>query len=219
VAWWENGLGGPQREGGPVDVSLLAERVMRLAPRMPAKDREPFAAAFRTVWPHIDRDGPLDPACPFAQPDGEHEVLIHWINIIAARRTPVASAKRQRIEPGDAVAYPVEFEVLTNNLDVFSYYYGRIGQHLPLDLTHLDLSLRVEFAPLLAALFTASRVGGIVDRGPVPGWSHTSGRVQEVILLEVLLARRPHDKVLPYVDWLTHPRAPLWTPREHFAIG
>jgi hypothetical protein len=230
TAWQANGLAGDdaidQSEVTPVPLPDLAERVARLAPRMPAKDRLLFRAAFMQVWPKIEAHGIAEPNyLPIHDSTPKHEVvLMRWIGVIVARRTPVASSARRLIAEGEAVAYPEEYEIMKRNPFAFG---DRCPTGLRVDwfgafqLTHRQLALHVEFAPLLAAAFLASRLPGNLINGKLLPTQGT--RPQLLVLLDVLLARRPDnmtdERFLPCVQWMLRSRLPLWPDFDQHIVG
>ena len=213
-------------EAPPLALPLLTAKVVRLAPRMPSKDRPLFEAAFMRVWSKLDACGVAQTSYyPVHETTPEDEmVLMRWIGVIVARRTPVASASRRRITDGETVAYPEELEVMKRNPSYFGGYRLtglRDDWFSPLQLTHRQLALHVEFAPLLGAILVASRLPRNLINGklmPAQGM-----RPQLVCLLEVLLARRPDnmtdERFLPCVRWLLSPRQPLWPDFDQHIIG
>jgi len=230
MACLTNGLSGDVdldlSEAPPVSLPLLAERVARLAPRMPAKDRILFHAAFMQVWPKIDAPGVAEANyLPIHDSTPKHEmVLMRWIGAIAARRTPVASASRRLIAEGEAVAYPEEYEIMKRNPSAFGDYRLtglRVDWFGAFQLTHRQLALHVEFAPLLAAVFLASRLPGNLINGKLMPTQGT--RPQLLDLLDVLLARRPDnmtdERILPCVHWLLRSRLPLWPDYDQHIVG
>jgi len=230
IACQANGLAGDGdldlSEAPPVSLSFLADKVARLAPRMPTKDRAAFLAAFASVWPQIDGPGNARPRYDYASESitDEESILMRWIGAISARRIPVASASRRLIAEGDVVAYPEEYEAMKKHPSAYGDYRLtglRDDWFKPLELTHRQLALHVEFAPLLAAVLLASRLPGSLINGmlmPAPGL-----RPQVMSLLEVLLARRPDnmtdERFLPCVQWLLRPRPPLWPDLDQHIIG
>jgi len=213
-------------EAPPVSLPLLAQRVARLAPRMPAKDRALFHAAFLQVWPKVDAPGVAESNyLPIHDSTPKHEmVLMRWIGAIVARRTPVASSARRLIAEGEAVAYPEEYEIMKRNPSAFGDYRltgFRDDWCTPLQLTHRQLALHVEFAPLLAAVFLASRLPGNLINGKLMPTQGT--RPQLLDLLDVLLARRPDnmtdERFLPCVHWLLRSRLPLWPDFDQHIVG
>jgi hypothetical protein len=230
TAWRNNGLAGDEAidgiEEGLIPVPLLVARIIRLAPRMPSKDHEAFISAFTRVWPRIDAPGITESryALNYGATPEDEMVLMRWIEAMAARRTPVASASRRLIKEGDKVAYPEEFAVMK----ILPSCYGdyrltgfRDDYFRPIKLTHRQLAQHVEFAPLLAAVFLASRLPGSLINGMlIPS---VGMRPRVTTLLEVLLSRRPDimtdDQVLPYVSWLLRPRPPLWPDFEEHIVG
>jgi len=77
------------------------------------------------------------------------------------------------------------------------------------------------FAPLVAAVFLASRLpGGFLGGRPM---FDLGSRPQVMTLLEVLLARRPEnmteEQFVPYVRWLVDFRFPLWPESDCFIMG
>ena len=230
AVWRNNGLEGGEAvdgiEDGVISVPLLVGRIIRLAPKMPSKDHAAFISAFARVWPRIDAPGIAESRYSFdygAMPEDEM-VLMRWIGIIAARRTPVASASRRLIGEEDKVAYPEEFAVMKMLPSCFGDYRLTGFRHdyfRPIKLTHRQLALHVEFAPLLAAVFLASRLpGNLINGMLIPS---VGMRPRLMSLLEVLLARSPDNmtdsQFLPYVNWLTRPRPPLWPDFEEHIIG
>ncbi len=230
AAWRDNGLAGDEAvdgiEEGAIPVPLLAGRIIRLAPRMPSKDHEAFISAFKRVWPRIDSPGTAQSRYHI---DGgvipeDEMVLMRWIGIMAARRTPVASASRRLIGEGDKVAYPEEFAAMKMLPSCFGEYRLTGFRHdyfRPIKLTHRQLALHVEFAPLLAALFLASRLpGNLINGMLIPS---VGMRPRLMSLLEVLLARSPDNmtdaQLLPYLNWITLPRLPLWPDFEQHIVG
>jgi len=230
AAWRNNGLAGDEAvdgiEEGVIPVPLLAGRIIRLAPRMPSQDHEAFISAFNRVWPRIDAPG-IDESrysLDYGATPEDEMVLMRWIGIIAARRTPVASASRRLIGERDKVAYPEEFAVMKILPSCFGEYRltgFRDDYFRPIKLTHRQLALHVEFAPLLAAVFLASRLpGNLINGMLIPS---VGMRPRLMSLLEVLLARSPDNmadaQLLPCVNWLTSPRPPLWPDFEEHIIG
>lgn len=229
-AWRNNGLAGDEAtdgiEDGLIPVPLLAGRIIRLAPRMPSKDHEAFISAFNRIWPRIDAPGIAESRYHMdkgAIPEDEM-VLMRWIGIIAVRRTPVASASRRLIGEGDDIAYPDEFAVMKRLPSCFGDYRLTGFRHdyfSPIKLTHRQLALHVEFAPLLAALFLASRLpSNLINGMLIPS---VGMRPRLMSLLEVLLARSPDnmtdEQLLLHVNWLISPRLPLWPDFEEHIIG
>ena len=204
----------------------LAIRVAALAPKMPPAERECFIKAFTAVWPRIDTSGESNYGQQESYVPSEYDeaVLKAWIAVMATRRKPVASASRLRIAAGDELAYPREYEAMKLSPGDFGTPKpegGRIRYVPRLSLTHRQLALHVEFAPLVAAVFLASRLpGGLFDARPMSGLGY---RPQVMTLLEVLLARRPDnmtdDQFVPYVRWLIDFRFPLWPVEGNFIIG
>ena len=230
TAWRNNGLAGDEAidglEEGPIPVPLLVARIIRLAPKMPSKDHEAFISAFTRVWPRIDAPGITESR--YAQNYGatpeDEMVMMRWIEAMAVRRTPVASASRRLIKEGDKVAYPEEFAVMKFTPSCYGSYRltgFRDDYFQPINLTHRQLAQHVEFAPLLAAVFLASRLPGSLINGML--MPSVGMRPRVTTLLEVLLARRPDimtdDQVLPFVSWLLQPRPPLWPDFEEHIVG
>lgn len=229
-AWRRNLPGEAQppvgHERPEVPVRELAVRVAALAPKMPAKERATFIEAFACVWPSIDSSGEsvYRQQEPYVPPSYDEAVLKAWIAVVATRRKPVASASRLRIAAGDELAYPREYEAMKLSPGDFGTpkpHGGRIRYVPRLSLSHRQLALHVEFAPLVAAVFLASRLpGGFFDVRPMSGFGY---RPQVMTLLEVLLARRPDnmtdDQFVPYVRWLIDFRFPLWPEIDTHIIG
>ncbi len=229
-AWRRNLPGEAQpsigRESPEVPVRELAVRVAALEPTMPAKDREHFIEAFARVWPRIDSSGEsaYRQQEPYFPPAYDEEVLKAWITVMATRRKPVASASRLRIAAGDELAYPREYEAMKISPGDFGTPKpdgGRIRYVPRLSLTHRQLALHVEFAPLVAVVFLASRLpGGFFGARTMSG---PGFRPQVTTLLEVLLARRPDnmtdDQFVPYVRWLIDFRFPLWPEIDDCIVG
>ena len=149
---------------------------------------------------------------------------MRWISEIATRRIPVAKASRRLIKEGELVAYPEEFEGMKVSPSCYGAYRltGFIADYFrPMQLTHRQLALHVEFAPLLAAVFLASRLPGSLINGML--MPSAGMRPKVMTLLEVLLARRPDnmtdEQFLPYVSWLLQPRPPLWPDFEQHIVG
>lgn len=229
-AWRRNLPGEAQpsigHESPEVPVRELAVRVAALEPTMPAKDREHFIEAFARVWPRIDSSGEsaYRQQEPYVPPAYDEEVLKAWITVMATRRKPVASASRLRIAAGDELAYPREYEAMKISPGDFGTpkpHGGRIRYVPRLSLTHRQLALHVEFAPLVAVVFLASRLpGGFFGARTMSG---PGFRPQVTTLMEVLLARRPDnltdDQFVPYVRWLIDFRFPLWPEIDDCIIG
>ncbi len=230
TVWRRNGLPSPEAGGDgekpPIPVPVLAGMIMRLATRMGAKDKVAFFSAFTRVWPRIDAlrlDESRYPTSIVESPKDEL-VLMRWIGTIAARLKPAAPAPRRLIKEGDRVAYPDEFEAMKLCSSAFGDYRLtglRYDYFRPLRLTHRQLALHVEFAPLLAAVFLASRLPGSYTNGML--MPSLGLRPQVVNLLEVLLARRPDnmtdEQFLPCVTWLMRPRPPLWPDYHENVLG
>lgn len=204
----------------------LAVRVAALAPKMSAGERSLFIKAFAAVWPNIDSSGKPnygqnDTFVPSAH---DETVLMKWISLIASRRKPVAVATKRRIVEGEKLAYPREYEAMKLCPAEFGIQMvsdSRIRYVPRLRLTHRQLALHVEFAPLLAAVFLASRLpGSLFGHYPISGFG---SRPQVMSLLEVLLARRPDnmtdEQFVPYVRWLVGFRYPLWPDFGDCIIG
>ena len=216
----------PSRELAEIPARELALRVAALAPKMPAKERERFIEAFACVWPSIDASGESSyrQQEPYGHPACDEAVLMNWITAIATRRKPVAAVPRRLIAEGDELAYPQEYEAM--KLSPGDFGTPRVDspriRYVPLlRLTHRQLALHVEFAPLVAAVFLASRLpGGFFGGRPVSGLGF---RPQIMTLLEVLLARRPEnmteEQFVPYVRWLVDFRFPLWPEIDDCIIG
>lgn len=230
TVWRRNCLPAPEAgedgEEAPIPIPVLASKVMCLAPRMGARDKASFFSAFTRIWPRIDAlrmDDSRYPTSIVETPEDEL-VLMRWIGTIAARLRPVAPAPRRLIMEGDRVAYPDEFEVMKLSPSDFGDYRltgMRDDYFRPLRLTHRQLALHVEFAPLLAAVFLASRLPGSFTNGML--MPSLGMRPQVVNLLEVLLARRPDnmtdEQFLPYVYWLLRSRPPLWPDYQRHILG
>lgn len=229
-AWRRNLPGEAQiplgHERPEVPVRELAVRVAALAPTMPAKEREHFIEAFAGVWPRIDSSGEsaYRQQEPYVPPAYDEAVLKAWITIMATRTKPVAKASRLRIAAGDDLAYPREYEAMKISPGDFGTPMpegGRIRYVPRLSLTHRQLALHVEFAPLVAAVFLASRLpGGFFGARTMSG---PGCRPQAMTLLEVLLARRPdnmsEEQFVPYVRWLIEFRFPLWPEIDDCIVG
>jgi len=214
------------RERAEIPAREIAIRVAALAPKMPAKVRERFIEAFACVWPNIDSSGEsiYRQQEPYVPPAYDEAVLKTWISVMATRRKPVASASRLRIADGDKIAYPGEYEAMKLSPGDFGTpkpHGGRIRYVPRLSLTHRQLALHVEFAPLVAVVFLASRLpGGFFGARTMSG---PGFRPQVTTLLEVLLARRPDnmtdDQFVPYVRWLIDFRFPLWPEIDDCIMG
>lgn len=229
-AWRANMLDGkdaPERPADkPVPPALLAARVAALAPEMPAEDKEHFLRSFINLWPQIDSLGGAGYGLGHDSggPSCEDVVLKCWISLIATRRKPLATATRRLISDGDEVAYPREYEAMKMSPGDFGtprFQDPRQWYSAPLRITHRQLALHVEFAPLLAAVFLASRLPGMFfGDSRSPG---LSSRPQVMTLLEALLARRPDNmtdaQFLHYVRWLVSFRNPLWPEDGGIVIG
>ncbi len=215
-----------RRERTEIPASELAVRVAALAPKMPATERERFIEAFTAVWPSIDSssEATYRQQEPYGRPAYDEAVLKNWISVMATRLKPVAVAPRRRIVEGDKLAYPREYEAMKLNPGDFGtpkVDSGRIRYVTQLSLTHRQLALHVEFAPLVAAVFLASRLpGGFLGGMPLSG--HGS-RPQVMTLLGVLLARRPdnmtEEQFVPYVRWMVDFRYPLWPDFDDCIVG
>ena len=229
-AWRENGLAGAAAiasgEAWEVSGDQIACGLLRLAPDMPPKDRTPFIKAFERAWAKMG--GPVTRPDPYVlgQPllTSDDCLMATWVSKIVARKTPVAKASSVRIKKDEPVDYPAEYEVMKSmpiRFGSYRYTGGRYSYDCPLVLTHRQLALHVEFAPLVAAVFLASRLPGSMINGmllPTPG---TRPRLST--LLEALVSRRPENMAdedfIPYVEWLLKPREPLWPDLDRHILG
>jgi len=227
-AWRTNLLDGKDAKPRPIEEGIppavLAARVADLAPEMTIMEREQFIIGFADAWSRIDLpdETPDQAGCSQGEPPYEEIILKAWLSVIATRRKPVASALRRRISPGDTVAYPREYEAMILHPGDFGspkFYDSRLWHPKGLNITHRQLALHVEFAPLLAAVFLASRLPGIFFGTS----SNLACRPQMTTLLDVLLSRRPDnitdDQFLPCVRWLLQSRPPLWSEFDSHIIG
>lgn len=226
LAWEHNGLWlshSPSYKARPVPVSLLSERVARLAPKMPPKDRENFLRGFEEFWPEVD--SPTD-SLPVRYADGgvspAERALFDWLYRIATNPSPTGSTSTRLIKEGEEVDYPLECAWMRQNAVCFGDLRLTVGRDYeqPLHLTHRQLSLHVEFAPLVAAVFLASRLPENRINDVLMPTAGTRPLTSQ--LLETLVRRRPDnlqdDDFVPYVRWLIAPRGPRWGTIEHTTV-
>jgi hypothetical protein len=217
--------------GGPyINWDVLAAAVADLDPTMRGREKTLFKDMFVEYWKHVESTRRLDveSASAFAGMGNytdDQVLFMRRLNGIVFKKTPVGSCARKRISKGDKTSYP---EVLKHMHVSSPQSYGdhrewRSGRDFQLApvLTHRQLSLHAEFAPLLAAIFLSSRMpralinGSQVKRAsmrPLPGQ-----------LLDVLLLRRPdnlEDEFLLWcVRWLMSPRDSLLVEPNFHMLG
>ncbi len=195
---------------------LLAERVATLLPKMPANKKEAFVEAFSKSWPKAGCliRGQTDPV-NWADIESESlGILFEGLYRIATSTRPAARSVDKLILHGEMVAYPAEME----SMRACPFQFGSpripgliVSQIRDLVLTHRQLALHVEFAPLVAAVYLASKMPRSIINGahmPSEGARPFLSR-----MIATLSARCPEnmedDNFKPYLGWLLETQDPM----------
>lgn len=204
--------------GGPyINWDVLAKAVADLVPGLDAKERIIFQSVFVEFWRLVESSKRLNSG-PRSMIDGvvnfteQHSFFMKNLNAVVLRKVPVGSCARRRIKRGESVSYPSVLKHMHQFApgtygDYKEFLSSRDFQVAPI-LTHRQLSLHAEFAPLLAAIFISSRMPRALING-----SHVKDSTMRPLtgqLLDTLLRRRPDnlgdDFLLSCVRWLAKPR-------------
>jgi hypothetical protein len=220
AAWRSNCLAGDlfhAVDGGwHLDARLLAERVATLLPKMPANKKDAYVEAFSKSWPKVGclchgQNNPIN----WAEIESESlGVLFDGLYQIAISTRSVARSVDKLILQGEKVAYPAEMELMR----AYPFQFGSpripgliVSQIRGLVLTHRQLALHVEFAPLVAAVYLASKMPRSIINGahmPSEGSRPFLSR-----LVATLAARCPEnmddDSFKPYLRWLLETQDPM----------
>jgi len=218
AAWRSNCLPGELfcGAGQGFDSRLLAERVATLLPKMPATKKAAFVDAFSKSWPKVGClfHGQSDPV-NWSEVESESlGVLFEGLYHIASSTRPAARSIDKVILHGEKVAYPAEMEAM--QLYPFQFGSPRIpglimSQIKALVLTHRQLALHVEFAPLVAAVYLASKMPrSIINGSHMPS---EGSRPFLASLVAALAARCPENMddytFKPYLRWLLETEEPM----------
>lgn len=220
--------------GGPsVDGELLAEAVADLRPDLDAGQRTVFRAQFSLHWRHVESRRRLRAGKASVPGLCSGEVVysdvqsffMKTLHEIVRRPTPVGSNLDMPVNPGDRVSYPM---VLARMMEHDSASYGEMKRYIGgrshdgvVQVTHRQLSLHAEFAPLLAALCLSSRMPrSLVNRRQV---KDDLFRPLLSELIQTLVLRRPDnledDLFLAYLRWFAAPRPSLLEEPNQSIIG
>jgi len=218
-AWMSNGHAGGVCYGEDgvrrVDVALLADRVIALEPKMTDSHKDLFRQVFIEVWPKVGCivQGDVSPV-DWSQFRAEGlNFFFNHIFQIARSGKPAARSSDKFVKDGDAVAYPSELAAMKAR----PYDFGIpripgliVSQIQDLVITHRQLALHVEFAPLIAAVFCASKMPRSIINGqhmPLAGSRPFLSR-----LVAVISSRCPDnmhdDRFIPYLRWLLETQDP-----------
>lgn len=228
AAWRSNCLPGElfRGEAHVFNSRLLAERVATLLPRMPATKRDAFVDAFSKSWPKVGClcHGQSDPV-NWSQVESESlGVLFEGLYQIATSTRPAARSVDKLIVYGEKVAYPAEMEAMQS----YPYQFGSpripgliMSQIKVLVLTHRQLALHVEFAPLVAAVYLASKMPrSIINGAHMPS---EGSRPFLATLVATLAARCPENMddytFKPYLRWLLETEEPMTDEHGVMLVG
>lgn len=228
AAWRSNCLPGElfRGEAQVFDSRLLAERVATLLPKMPATKRDAFIDAFLKSWPKVGClcHGQSDPV-NWSEIESESlGVLFEGLYQIATSPRPTARYVDKVIVHGEKVAYPAEMEAMQS----YPYQFGSpripgliMSQINALVLTHRQLALHVEFAPLVAAVYLASKMPrSIINGAHMPS---EGSRPFLAIMVATLAARCPENMddytFKPYLRWLLETEDPMTDEHGVMLVG
>lgn len=228
AAWRSNCLSGELfcGDGQGFDSRLLAERVATLLPKMTATKKTVFIDAFSKSWPKVGClcHGQSDPI-NWSEVDSESlGDLFEGLYQIATSTRPAARSVDKLIVHGEKVAYSAEMEAM--RLYPFQFGSPRIpglimSQIKALVLTHRQLALHVEFAPLVAAVYLASKMPrSIINGSHMPS---EGSRPFLSSLVATLAARCPENMddytFKPYIRWLLETEEPMTDEYGDMLIG